>query len=360
MTLIPVDDSSAHPVAVRTVTGVVSSDSLGFTLPHEHLINSIESGGLRPDPDFPEIFELPMSPELAWVIRDRPLANRDNCVLDDPEDAAAELAHFRSLGGATVIEVTSQGQGRDLDALARLSQETGVQIIAGGGWYLERFHPDITATGSIDELLAELLLDEGTAAGAAPGVIGEIGISPAFTEREERSLRAACRLQRIRGVPLWIHLPGFVRHGARVLDVVLEEEGVPACSVVLCHMDPSGTDPDYQRALARRGVWLEFDMIGMPFRFSLPGEGPSPAPHETAAAIARLVDEGTGDRLLLSHDLFLKAMLRRNGGNGLSYIPGVFLDVLIDAGIDERIVRAFNTTNVRTLFERAARSGKES
>lgn len=342
-------------VTVRTVTGAIDSSSLGFTLPHEHLLNSIEAGGLTPDPDFPEIFDASMSAELAWVIRDRPLANRDNCVLDDPADAAAELAYFRELGGTTVIEVTSQGQGRDLDALAALSRRTGVQIVAGCGWYLERFHPEATTIDDVERLVAELLIDEETSSGAAPGVIGEIGVSPEFTPREERSLRAACRLQRIRRVPMWIHLPGFVRHGHRVLDIVLDEEEVPAGSVVLCHMDPSGNDPEYQRALGARGVWLEFDMIGMPYRFSLPGEGSSPAPHETVDALARLADAGLGDRILLSHDLFLKGMLRRNGGNGLAYIPGVFLDRLIGAGLDEGIVRGFNTTNVRALFELAAR-----
>lgn len=343
--------------SIRTVTGVISSDQLGFVLPHEHLLNSIEAGGLAPDPDFPELFDAPVTPELAWLLRDRPYASRDNCVLDVPDDVAAELLHFRSLGGSTVIEVTSEGQGRDRAGLAALSERTGVAVIAGGGWYLERFHPEITAGSDIDAMTDALLVDYARpdeADGPRSGVIGEIGISPAFTPREERSLRAACRLQRTVGLPMWIHLPGFVRHGGRVLDVVLRDEGVDPAAVVLCHVDPSGSDSEYQRSLADRGVWLEFDMIGMPYRFTLPGEGQSPSPQESAIAIRRLVDAGFGDRLLFSHDLFLKGMLRRNGGNGLAYIPAVFLDRLIDLGVDESVVRAVNTTNVRSLFELAA------
>lgn len=342
---------------VRTVTGVVGSDELGFVLPHEHLLNSIEAGGLVPDPSFPDLFDAPVTPELAWLLRDRPYASKDNCVLDVPDDVAAELLHFRSLGGSTVIEVTSEGQGRDREGLAELSRRTGVQVIAGGGWYLERFHPDVTRGDDIDAMTAILLADYGRtddSSGPRSGVIGEIGVSPGFTAREEKSLRAACRLQREVGLPMWIHLPGFVRHGGRVLDIVLAEESVDPAAVVLCHVDPSGGDPAYQRSLADRGVWLEFDMIGMPYRFTLPGEGQSPAPHETAVAITRLVESGFGDRLLFSHDLFLKGMLRRNGGNGLAYIPAIFLDMLIDRGVDEQIVRAVNTTNVRRLFELAA------
>jgi phosphotriesterase-related protein len=346
------------PVAVQTVLGTVSSDALGFTLPHEHLVNSIEAGGLVADPQFPELFDAKVGPELAWLLHDRPYASRDNCVLDDDADSVAELEFFKSLGGSTVIEVTSEGQGRDRGRLAAMARQTGVNVIAGGGWYLERFHPEATATDPVDALTEYLLstygVDPEHPDAPRSGVIGEIGVSPQFSDRETKSLRAACRLQRQIGIPMYVHLPGFVRFGGRVLDIVLREEGVDPASVVLCHMDPSGSDPDYQRSLADRGVWLEFDMIGMPYRFSLPGEGQSPSPAETAVAIKRLVDAGFGNRLLFSHDLFLKGMLRKNGGNGLAYIPAVFLDRLVDLGVADETARAVNTTNVRDLFESAA------
>lgn len=347
------------PVRVHTVTGDVGSDELGFTLPHEHLLNSIEAGGLVADPAFPELFDEKVTPDLAWLLRDHPYACRDNCVLDDKDDAATELGHYASLGGRTLIEVTSEGQGRDRSGLAELSRTSGVQIIAGGGWYLEPFHPERTATDPVDALTEYLLADHREISGRSEprsGVIGEIGVSPAFTSREETSLRAACRVQRETGLPMYIHLPGFVRHGGRVLDIVLNEERVNPGAVVLCHMDPSGQDPDYQASLAARGVFVEFDMIGMPYRFTLPGEGDSPSVAQTAAAIGRLESAGFGDRLLFSHDLFLKGMFRRNGGNGLAFIPAVFLQRLIDDGLDETTVRGVNTRNVRALFELAATS----
>ena len=350
--------ATTEPVDVHSVLGAVRSDQLGFTLPHEHLINSVEEGGLSPDPRFPELFDAPVSADIAWLLRDRPLACRDNCVLDSDDDAIEELTAFAAVGGATVIELTSDGQGRDPVRLAAISKRSGVTVITGGGWYLERFHPSATATDPIDALAAHLLeqyhADPAVSGVPRSGVIGEIGVSPAFTEREERSLRAACRLQRESGLPMFVHLPGFVRHGGRVLDVVLVEEGVDPTAVVLCHMDPSGSDPSYQRSLAERGVWLEFDMIGMPYRFSLPGEGQAPSPVETAAAISALVAAGFGGRLLLSHDLFLKSMLRRHGGNGLTYLPVVFLDRLLDLGLDPPVVAGFSTSNVRALFEGAA------
>ena len=343
------------PVPVRTVTGEIGSDALGFTLTHEHLINSIAAGGLAPDPVHPELFNAKVTPEISWLLRERPYACVDNAVLDDMADAAAELMAYHRLGGATVIEVTPQGQGRDRAKLAQLAQQTGVNIIAGGGWYLERYHPEATAHDTSDALAERILADYAPSGEPGSGVIGEIGVSPMFTDREEKSLRAACRAQRQLRIPLFIHLPGFVRHGGRVLDVVLDEERVAPGAVVLCHMDPSGSDPGYQRSLGDRGVWLEFDMIGMPYRYPYPGEGQSPAVEQTIKALRRLIKAGHGGRLLFSHDLFLKDMLRRNGGNGLTYIPGAFLDRLRDEGFDAAVVAAVNTTNVRELFEFAAR-----
>lgn len=142
----------------------------------------------------------------------------------------------------------------------------------GSGWYLESTHPPEVAALGIDALAASLI-SEFTAETDAPkpGVIGEIGISPSFSENEAKALRAACVAQREVNVPLFVHLPGWKRYGPAVLDIVLDEMGVDPGAVVLCHMDPSGNDPDYQCALADRGVFLEFDMIGMPFEF--PGEG---------------------------------------------------------------------------------------
>lgn len=59
------------------------------------------------------------------------------------------------------------------------------------------------------------------------GMIGEIGVSPTFTEAEHNSLRAAS-LAQINNphVAMNIHMPGWLRRGDEVLDIVLGEMGV--------------------------------------------------------------------------------------------------------------------------------------
>jgi len=340
---------------VNTVAGEISIEALGFTLPHEHLFNDIGVRELYPNPDYPAIFDVPVTPENAWILRENPLASLDNCRLDSVTDALDELTEYKKYGGQTVIDVTPEGQGRNLTKLQEVSKKTGINIIAGGGWYLEPYHPQ-WMDGMGPDSLAEYMLreDYGPTAkrhkSATPGVIGEIGISPGVTSNEIRSLRAACRVQREANLPLFVHLPGFIRAAHRILDIILVEENVPNSAVVLCHIDPSGSDGEYQLSIADRGVWLEFDMIGMPFRFNLPGEGRAPDLRMTAEAIERLVNRGYGSSLLFSHDMFLKTMLRRNGGNGLSFIPSLFDDVLRFHTNCDINTQKVNVNNVKKLF----------
>ena len=348
------------PVAtlVNTVTGPVSSDSLGLTLSHEHLGNDARRSVVAPeDPELRFLHGATVTPGLAWLLREQPYSCLDHCVLDDPEAVLEDLLAFRTAGGGTVVDVTPGGLGRNPAALRALSERSGVRIVMGSGWYLQAYHPPHLAGSEERALAAELVaeLTDGVGpTGIVPGVIGEIGVSPDFTPDERTAVRAAAMAQRDTGVPLYLHLPGWQRRGHEVLDLVLGDCGVPPGAVVLCHLDPSGDDPDYQRALADRGVWLEFDMIGMPYRF--PGEGQSPAPGDTARAVAGLHSRGHGGQLLLSHDVFLKTMLSRYGGNGLSYVPTLFLRRLTENGVPAQEAAGLLRANPARLFE-SARAG---
>ena len=84
-----------------------------------------------------------------------------------------------------------------------------------------------------------------------------------------------------------VHLPGWFRLGTAVLDIV-EEEGGDLRHTVLCHMNPSFADPDYQTACAARGAFIEYDMIGMDY-FYADQQVQCPSDEEVAGAIARLV-----------------------------------------------------------------------
>lgn len=343
---------------VRTVTGTVPGDTLGVTLPHEHLVNDLRSAVTAPArPELAFLADAAVSADLAWLLREEPYACRDHCVLDDTEAVVEDLRGFARAGGRSVIDLTPPGIGRDPAGLRAIAERTGLNIVMGSGWYLQRFHPPHLARSGADALTAELVAEfrRDDPDAVVPGVIGEIGVSADFTADERTALRAACAAQSEVGVPLFVHLPGWRRRAFEVMRIALDEEGVDPGALVLCHMDPSGPDSDYQRAVADRGVWLEFDMIGMPFRY--PGEGQSPAPADTAEAVHTLIRAGHTGRLLLSHDVFLKSMLTRHGGNGFGYVPVLFADRLAGIGVDPADIRRLIEGNPRALFDLAAGGG---
>ena len=200
-----------------TVRGPMPLDSLGVTLMHEHLLLDARSWWHRPsEPERHHLASAPVHAGIIGELRMDPFVNLDNCRLDDEPLAIAELLPFKALGGATVVDPTCRGIGRDPLALKRISEATGLNIVMGAGYYLEGSHPPAVAQMSADAIADEIVRDaldgvDGT--GVRIGLIGEIGVSGDFTAEEEKSLIGAARAQRRTGLPLMVHLPGWFRHG---------------------------------------------------------------------------------------------------------------------------------------------------
>jgi phosphotriesterase-related protein len=148
-----------------------------------------------------------------------------------------------------------------------------------------------------------------------------------------------------------VHLPGWSRLGSEVLDLV-EAEGADPRHTVLCHMNPSFADPAYQEALAARGAFLGYDMVGMDFWYADQGVQ-CPSDEQAAAAVARLVRRGFADRLLLSGDVFLKMMLTRYGGFGYAHTLRHFVPRLRRHGLAEAEIQGLLVDNPRRLFSAA-------
>ena len=341
--------------SVMTVLGPIPAERMGVTLMHEHIL--LDASKLWACPckaSEMAIAEAPVSVENLGELRMNPFLSRDNCFLLDVNLAVGELGRFSELGGDTVVDPTNFGIGRDPEALQRIARRSKLNIVMGSGFYLEPSHPDWFTRMDLDEATSFIVDDVG-GGGVQPdvmaGIIGEVGISRSFTEAEEKSLRAAARASRITGVPLSIHLPGWERLAHRVLDVV-EGEGADLNHTVLCHMNPSHDDLAYQAALARRGAFLEYDMIGMDFYYA-DQRAQSPSDEENARAIRALIDMGHGDRVLMSQDVFLKIMLTRFGGFGYGYLLKHFVPRLKRHGIDQAATDLILKTNPVRVFKAA-------
>ncbi|MBV9220314.1 MAG: phosphotriesterase, partial [Methylobacteriaceae bacterium] len=218
-------------------------------------------------------------------------------------------------------------------------------------YYLQSSHPPELAKMSVGNIADEIVheaLEGVDGSDIKIGLIGEIGVSGDFTPEEEKSLRGAAQAQSRTQLPLMVHLPAWFRHGHRVLDVVAEEGGDVA-HTVLCHMGPSWEDVAYQTSLAESGAFLEYDMIGMDFWYADQAVQ-CPSDEDNAKAIKGLIERGHLARLLLSQDVFLKMMLTRYGGFGYAYIQRHFLPRLRRHGVGEAEIEALMVDNPRRVF----------
>lgn len=341
---------------VMSVDGPIRSADLGVTLMHEHLQNDCSCWWNPPaDAARQYLADSPVRIEILSELRQDPFVNRHNIALDDLPLAIEELKDFTAQGGRTVVDPTCRGIGRNPVKLRAISAATGLNIVMGAGYYLHTSMPPEMKTLSVDDIADQIVAEALTGTDgtdARIGLIGEIGVSSAFTEAEEQSLRGAVRSQARTGLPLMVHLPGWFRLGHRVLDIV-EEEGGDLRHTVLCHMNPSHDDVAYQADLAARGAFVEFDMIGMDY-FYADQQVQCPSDDEVARAILRLADAGHLGRILLSQDVFLKMMLSRYGGNGYGFIMRHFLPRLRRHGMDEASLHTLMTANPRRVFDATA------
>lgn len=351
--------TAAFDDTVMTVLGPVPLNDLGVTLMHEHILNDCSCWWRGHEPDFTSpIMNVPITPSILSELRNDPFANRNNCALDDEELAVKELMLFAAEGGATVVDPTCKGIGRNPDALMRISLATGLNIVMGAGYYLQSSHPDYLPKMSqrdiTDELIAEATQGIGTH-NAKIGIIGEIGVSADFTATERTVLAASAIAAVETGLPLMIHLPAWFRLAHEVLDLVAQN-GLSLDRVILCHMNPSGKDVAYQRSLADRGAYLEYDMIGMDFWYADQAVQ-CPSDEDSAAAISNLFGLGYGRQILLSQDVFIKMMLCEYGGNGYAHVQRHFLPRLLRHGLTDADLSTLVVANPRRALARKIISG---
>jgi phosphotriesterase-related protein len=307
----------ATPGQVQTVLGPVAPGDLGFTLPHEHTRCSL------------------------WWIENR--WDYWELIGDEPR-INEELAAYKALGGGTLVDVTPIGIGRDLARLARLSQATGLHIVAGAGWYRQAYYPAEARIDrrSIDDL-ADEIVQEFVDGPVRPGIIGEIGTDkPWVTAQEERVFRAAARAALRTGASVTTHA---VQSDVGLAQLaILEDEGLDPARIVIGHCD-SHPRIEHWREIVRRGAHVEADFLGMSFTpIERAGEP------KVVELISTLMNEGFEKQILLSQDVCHDSQLASYGGNGYTYLQKSFLPRLVKAGVNAATIKTITVENPARLL----------
>ncbi|MFI6943537.1 phosphotriesterase [Streptomyces sp. NPDC050418] len=259
-----------------------------------------------------------------------------------------ELTALREEFGLTlVIELTCRGMGRDAEALARMSEESGVAVVAATGWYYEPFHPEEIGDASAERLAGTLIREInggiGTT-GVRPGVIGEVGShGDVPSEPETRSLLAAAKAAVATGLSVATHAQ--LGHGGLAQLDLLTGAGLAPQRISIGHQDLLD-DPAVHKTLAASGAYVAFDTVG---KESYQSDA------TRLRLLLQLLDAGHADRVLLSCDISRHGYLESEGGTGYGHLFRTFLGQARAAGVDEDLIDLMTRRNpVRFLTGGAA------
>ncbi len=259
---------------LETVTGTISPSDLGKTLMHEHLLIGYpgsEADTAHPGPDARERVK--------------------RCV--------DRIEEMKALGFSSMLDPCPSDLGRDVELMAEVAQKTGFQIVCATGLYKQSeggypYWHFRQSFGPTADAMAEIFIRDITegigSTGIRAGII-KVATGPGeMTEYERGVFEAAAKASVATGAPITTHTDqGTV---GDLQQKLLTEGGVPAHRIVIGHS--CGTsDHAYHMQIARGGSYLGFDRFGLDFLH--PDD-------ERAASLARLIEVGAGDRVVVSHD----------------------------------------------------------
>ncbi|KAK7501098.1 hypothetical protein BaRGS_00007583 [Batillaria attramentaria] len=328
---------------IQTVQGLIDPGALGATLTHEHLALQADCFFVPPaDSNDEPKTKLPFAMENLGWIRQNPYSHKPNLSLQGEHDAILhEVKSYKEIGGGCIVENSTIGLHRDVQFLRRLSEATGVHIIAGTGFYVDGFQTE--STRQLTEEAMAALTRENITSGAdgteiCCGVIGEVGCTWPLTDFEKRSLRSAAMVQTELGSPVIIH-PGRSPKAPEEIMHIFLEAGGQAYKTVMSHLDRTFFSTNQLLEFAKFGCYCEYDLFGIETsHYQLWQEADMPSDASRIAFIRSLVDAGLEDHVLVSHDIHTKHRLKKYGGHGYTHILENIVPKMRQRGISDETI----------------------
>lgn len=311
--------SNSSRGVIRTVLGDAAPESLGHTQCHEHIY-------LRMGPSY-------AADQALWM--------------EDTGLSRLELEDYRAAGGCAIVDAQPYGCGRDAVALARLSRESGVKILAVTGFHKKRFWEADSGLGRLresrltDHFVGEvevgMLAPDGGRTDCRAGLIKAALEPDGLSDPVYRRLFAAAAAAALEtGAPLMVHTDP----GADPLGFAdwLEATGLPARQVIFCHLDRTCADPAVHRAVLERGCWSCCDSI---HRLKYLSD------EEELRLLRWLKEQGCLPRMLLSLDTTRRRLRSYGGEIGLDYILTQYQTSMLWAGFSPEELKRLCIDNPR-------------
>ena len=364
---------------IQTVLGPIDSAELGFTSMHEHILYDgriyrqrfVDMGVTPSEDELPVKADDPVTLENIYYHKQNFNVTWDGVTMGDEAVMAAEVGDFKESGGSAILEVSVPGLRSDIEGIRRISQQTGVHVIATTGLYAEDCWPEKFRAMSVAEYKRYMLdeIENGIEdTGVRPGHL-KLAAEGAPSPQEELMLRALAEVSGETGLSVSLHhgvamTPDMVR---RIMDVV-SEAGIDTARTVMCHMqnnlcsmdlktlvhDPSARllNLDFNKEVMDRGFIVGHDCFGHDYKAASFGWHPPPE-WLLLAAIYELCEAGYAEQIVLGTDTYLKILTRRFGSGGYCHLTTSVVPSLEEVGVSVENIQKMTVRSPARILARA-------
>lgn len=253
---------------VQTTAGAIDAGEMGLTLVHEHLRTRSEAVVAQ----FPHLYD----------------EEREH------DRAVTQVRAAMERGVKTICDPTVMHLGRDIRFMARVAEETAVQLVPATGIYTYHYLEPHFQNRDVDYMVDVLVRDvevgiQGTEVKAA--FLKCCTDHQGVTDDVEKVLRATARAAMRTGRPIMSH--SHPQSGAGLEQMrVFTEEGADPSRILIGHTGDTD-DLDYIEKLIDTGPFIGMDRYGLDI--ILPTE-------QRNATVIELAKRGYADRMMLSQD----------------------------------------------------------
>jgi len=311
--------------------------------------------------------------ENIYHFRQNCILSKDSVSMHEEDVMLGELIDFKKSGGSAMIDVSVPSLRSNLPAIKRLSQNSGIHVIATTGLYSEDSWPDRFRSMSIKDY--EQYMDEEINVGIENTNIKaghiKVAIEEGPTDQGEKLLKAAAHVSNETGLSLSIHYGiGMTLDQIRWIVSILLDQGIDPGRTIMCHMQNSITcmelkklvqDPksreltlDFNKEIMDQGFIAGHDCFGHDYRLVMISWLGS-TEWQNLAAIYELCKQGYADRIVMATDTFLKILTRRYGGGGYSHLTTSVLPLLKEIGVSESHIEEMTIKNPARILAKAIR-----
>jgi phosphotriesterase-related protein len=261
----------------------------------------------------------------------------EHIYLPSTEDAAAEVILCKKAGVQSMVDCMPTGSGRNPQKLRKISELTGINIIATTGLHHDRYYRkddeiEKLSSSQLGQIFINEIENGMDDTEIKAGIIKVVTSGSEIKDREIKLFEAAAFAHDKTGTPIISHC----EHGKGAVEQIklFIKLGIKLNRVTLSHTDKEN-DHGYHRELLSSGINVEYDQSLRQFNEEQP---------ESALLTMAMIEAGHLNQIMLGTDGARRSLWSSLGGTpGLSWLYTGWGRKLKELGASEDVLsRLFN------------------